>query len=496
VLPFDRVSTTRNWPAITLAAVLTGIWFLLVYYSQSIAFTWDAGFHLLAAQLINAGKRPYLDFPFPQTPLNVWWMAFWMRVFGQTWRVPQALAALATTGAVALAASFVFRRFPVARWRLAAAVVTAVLFSLNELVFRFGTIGQAYAICMFLTVAAFRAAVATPGRRGLWGPAAAGLLAGAAAGCSLLSAMAAPALLVWIALHSRQGNRWAKGAAFVVAGAVPFLPVARLFLQGPSQTWFNVFQYQVAYRHTNWGATAGHDLGQMSTWLNSTQALVLLLLAAAALWYLRRPECGAELRAEFYLCGWLALALGAELALARPTFVRYFVLVVPFLAILAGPGFYEVATRLRGAQSRPLVPTLLLALLIAMGAARAIYNNGDNYRWRDLQKAAAKIRQVTPPNGSLYASEPLYFLLHSTPPEGMQFSYSRDLNLPPVQSAQLHIVPERDMDSQVKAGAFATVAVCMDQDTVDRLKLKDLYRKTEEVEYCNIFWDRAAGKGR
>ena len=52
------------------------------------------------------------------------------------------------------------------------------------------------------------------------------------------------------------------------------------------------------------------------------------------------------------------------------------------------------------------------------------------------------------------------------------------------------------MDSQVKAGAFATVAVCMDQDTVDRLKLQDLYRKTEEVEYCKIFWDWAAGAGQ
>jgi hypothetical protein len=491
VPPVDRVSPPRNWPPITLAAVLAGIWVLVTYYSQSIAFTWDEGFHLLAAQLVNAGQRPYLDFCFPQTPLNVWWMAFWMRVFGQSWRVPQALAALATTGATALAATFVFRRFRVARWRLAAALATAVMCSLNELVFRFGTIGQAYAICMFLTVAAFCVAVVTPGRRSLWGPAATGLLAGAAAGCSLLSAMAAPALLAWIAIQSRQGSRWAKSAAFLAAGAVPFLPVARLFVQGPSQTWFNIFQYQVAYRHANWGNTAGHDLAEMSTWLNSTQALVLLLLAAAALWFLRGPECDAKTRAEFYLACWLALALGAEVALARPTFVRYFVLTVPFLAILAGPGFYEVATRLRGVQSRPWVPTLLLAVLTAMGAGRAIYDNGEVYRWKDLQKAVAKIRQVTPPNGLLYASEPLYFLLHWAPPEGMQFAYSRDLDLPPAQSAQLHIVRQRDMDSKIKAGAFATVAVCMDQDTVDRLKLKSIYRKTDEIEYCDIFWDWA-----
>jgi len=494
VSPLVPTSAGRKRQALTLAAVLAVILLLLVYYSQSIAFTWDAGFHLLAAQLVNTGKRPYLDFCFPQTPLNVWWMAFWMRVFGQSWRVAQALAALATAGAAALAAGYVFRRFPMARWRLAAAVATAVMFSLNELVFRWGTIGQSYAACMLLTVAAFRVTIVTPGRRDLWRPACAGMLAGAAAGCSLLSAAAAPVLLVWMAFYSRQGSRWAKGAAFVLAGALPFVPLAHLFVEGPSQTWFNVFQYQAAFRHANWGSTAGHDLAEMTVWLNSTQALVLLALAAAALWFLRRPEASREHRAEFYLCVWLSLGIGAEAGLAHPTFNRYFVLVVPFLAILAGAGFYEIVTRLRGAEARPLVPTLLLALLTAMGAGRAVYNNGETYRWKDLQKVAVKIRQVTPPGGTLYASEPLYFLLRRAPPEGMQFSYAQDLTLPPAQAAQLHIVRQSDLENQIKAGAFSTVAFCMDKDTVDRLKLATLYRKTEEVEYCNIFWDWAGAQ--
>jgi hypothetical protein len=495
VLPPDPTSASRR-PVIILASVLTGLLILLVYYSQSIAFTWDAGFHLLAAQLINAGKRPYLDFPFPQTPLNVLWMAFWMRVFGQSWRLAQALAALATAGSVALAASFVFRRFPVTRWRLAAAVATAVVCSLNELVFRWGSIGQSYAICMFLTMAAFRVAVLTPTRRSLWAPAATGLLAGASAGCTLLSAFAAPVLLVWVTVRSRKGNRWAKAAACVAAGAVPFAPVVRWFLEGPSQTWFNIFKYHAVYRHSSWGGTVGHDLGEMSGWLDSTQALVLLLLAAAALWFLRRPDCDPDLRAEFYLSGCLALALGAEAAVARPTFARYFVLVVPFLAVLAGPGFYEVATRFRGASAGTLAPTLLLALLTAMGSGRVIYDNSDVYRWKDLQKVANKIRQVTPPGAPLYAAEPLYFLLHWPPPEGMQFAYSHELELPAAQSAQLHVVRQSDLDKQVAAGAFATAVVCMDQDTVDRLKLTSVYRQTVEIEYCKVFWDRAAGAGK
>ncbi|MGA3040886.1 MAG: hypothetical protein ABSF54_08895, partial [Bryobacteraceae bacterium] len=52
----------------------------LEVYAQLRAFAWDEGWHLLAAQNINRGKRPYLDFCYPQTPLNVYWNAGWMRV--------------------------------------------------------------------------------------------------------------------------------------------------------------------------------------------------------------------------------------------------------------------------------------------------------------------------------------------------------------------------------------------------------------------------------
>jgi hypothetical protein len=46
------------------------------------------------------------------------------------------------------------------------------------------------------------------------------------------------------------------------------------------------------------------------------------------------------------------------------------------------------------------------------------------------------------------------------------------------------------MDQRVQAGAFDVAEVCLDQGTIDRLKLKSLYRQTERIEYCDIFWDR------
>src|SRR5579862_5239056 len=89
----------------------------ILVYSQTLAFAWDEGFHLLAAQLIQRGQRPYIDFCFPQTPLNAYLNAAWMSVFGESWRAVHALSAFWVAAAAFLAADFVLTRFPDAGWR-------------------------------------------------------------------------------------------------------------------------------------------------------------------------------------------------------------------------------------------------------------------------------------------------------------------------------------------------------------------------------------------
>src|SRR3984957_4013873 len=116
-----------------LASVLTLLTAGLLIYSQTDAFTWDEGFHLLTAQLITRGKLPYVDFNFSQTPLNAYWNAFWMLVFGQSWRTAHAVAALMTMGAVLMTADYLWVRFSVASWRFAAALMGSFFLGLNVL---------------------------------------------------------------------------------------------------------------------------------------------------------------------------------------------------------------------------------------------------------------------------------------------------------------------------------------------------------------------------
>ena len=136
----------------------------LLAYSQTKSFFWDEGFHILAAYLIHTGKRPYLDFFFPQTPLNAYWNAAWMGLFGPSWRVVHAVAALATMGSVVLLVEYVFSLFRGQRsrlgsqsgrqvdWQLAAAFAGLALFGLRSEVWIVGTLSQAYPLCLLLVV--------------------------------------------------------------------------------------------------------------------------------------------------------------------------------------------------------------------------------------------------------------------------------------------------------------------------------------------------------
>ena len=70
---------------------------------------------------------------------------------------------------------FVLRRFPVPNWRLPAALAAVLATGMNVMVFEYGTIGQAYGLCLFLIVAAFRASMLTVERDSLLWPALAGV---------------------------------------------------------------------------------------------------------------------------------------------------------------------------------------------------------------------------------------------------------------------------------------------------------------------------------
>jgi hypothetical protein len=460
---------------------------IFLVYAETRAFTYDEAYHLLTSQLILAGKTPYIDFCFPQSPLNAYWNAAWMRLLGDSWHVPHFFAALFTIGAAWLTADYVRRRFPVEAWRTAGAIAAAVAIGLNGAVFEYGPV-QAYGICLFGVVAGFRWAVGAVEEKNWLRSGAAGLCAGVAAASSLLSAAAAPVLLVWMMFYNRAGSRWKKFAAFAVGLLVPFAPVFWLFARGPRQTWFNLFRYHVFFRKLYWPDTTRHDLEILTQWIDNGQALLLGLLAVGGLVYIvRQSGWQHPLKAEFYLCGWLAAALSAEVGRAHPTFARYFLLTVPFLAVLAVAGLFALSRAFE--VTGPRWPVAVTTALFVLGLAKGLYERREMDNWSTYERLAAKVDQVTPPGAPMFAVEPLYFLTRRRPPSGYELSYTHLVNLPPAEAAMMHILNEAEVKRQVQSGMFATAYSC-DTEDIAKYGLKTLYRQHAELEDCSIFWDR------
>lgn len=469
----------------------------LILYSQTWAWYGNEGFHLLASQLINSGKIPYLDFLYPQTPLYAYLNAGWMRIFGETWRSSHFLSALLTGASVILTADFLLKRVPEANWKLSAAFASGILMALNSTVIGFGTIGQAYGICLFLIVAAFRLATkATAESRAalaLWS----GLCAGAAAGSSLLSAPVLPILLAWITWHSASDKRARTCILFSLGAGISMVPLLWLYILGPRQTLFNTFEYHFFHRSPGNRAALRINLETLTELFNSGQFMLLVLFAAIGLLFVRgRSQWEAERKAEFSLCGWLTIGLGIFLATPRMTFPQYFILLLPFLSILASVGILAAGDWLRPTGGSGWLLAGVLVLFVAglpwwFLEHRWLVQKHEFKDWRELESVARTVNDVTPQDGLIWADEALYFASHRTPPSGLEHSDSHKLRLSPSESAMLHVVSRADVYGWLAAGRFATVATCWATEDWMREAGK-IYTQHAKVNGCDIFWSKAS----
>ena len=483
------------WPLLwgLLLLISTGIF----VYSQTMAFVWDEGFHLVAAQLIAWGKTPYIDFAFPQTLLNAYFNAGVLRFVSHNWHAIHAFDALFVAAAVWLTATYVMRSFPEPRWRLSCAIVVACFVGLDTVVVSFGPIAQAYGSGLLLVVVAFRLTIVAIDRPSVWLTFVAALAAGAAAGSTLLTAPVIPVLLLWLLVCNREGSRRSKFVAFCVGVVIPFLPELLLLARAPRQTFFNVVRYQALFRRVNWGDVASHDFDVFTDWTVSAQTLLLGFLAIiGALFIVKKSRWPRPVRNEFYLAAWLSIALGAYIGTAHPTFGRYFIFMIPFTAILATAGFYYTASQLIS-PDQPRWPTAILVFILLVSATKYVFDDRDATNWHDYEKIAAKVKEVTVPGHEFMADEMVYFLLRLTPPSGMEFSYSHKIELPPQQARLYHIISLAQLKKQIQGGRFETVETCKDE-IIEDFKLADYFPNKEDFDDCTVFWrnDKETGGKR
>jgi hypothetical protein len=485
----ERSLGSRDWIFLAVAGAV--LFAAMLVFSQTYAWYGDEEFELLAGQLINAGRTPYRDFFHMHAPLYIYLNALWMRLAGEGWRAAHAFSAICSAGAAILLSSFWFDRMQERRWKVAAAVATAALFGLNFNVLLYGTIGQAYGICLLLSVAAFLLALRSVDRAGYAAAFATGLCAGGATASTLLAAPIGPILWIWMMTYNRTGSRLCKSLGFLSGAAIPFVPLALLAAKAPRQVWFSLIMFPLYHRGLSFRGEARWNFQVMTGWLGSPQGMLLALLVVVGLLFLfLRSDYDRRQRSPFYLCIWLAGGLAVYLAIPYPTFPQYFVLLLPYVSILATLGLYAVGTRI----SNSLAPWPVLVAVIAVfvaGLAKSAYSRPKEYRarWPRIEAVAHELNRVTPRGAAILADDGIYFAAHRIPLRGLENSYGRLMRVSPELAKTLNVEPRATVLEWVAAGRFATISSCWPYDRRDDpLALYRLYPNHRTVKGCDLFW--------
>jgi hypothetical protein len=422
-----------------------GVVAVFLIRSQLFAYVGDEPFHLVAAQLIYAGKKPYIDFFYQHTPLHAYLIAGLFQLC-ETWRIAHAFSALALGVSVVLACCYARDLFVEESARRTAVLLTLIFYGANSYALIFATTGLPYGFCLLCSMAALF--FSRPNARRLHSFAA-GLFAGAAAASNLLTLPLLAVILLRILIR----DKWR--VLILIAGAgVACLPLLILFAESPSHVWFNLVGYHFVDRpNLGWR----FNVGQMITWFGSAQGAILTALAILANLF-RRDD-------EIRWCSWTALALIVLISGVATTSAFYFLLALPFLVVLAAVGAVEASRR--AVINRNVVAVLLVALYLL-----GLFGMKYVWRWqapyadhREVEMIAQELEACTSTRGSFYAFEAVYFASHRLPPPTLENRFN----------------PNSRADEMLRNGEFDAVCIGPTNPSVSEFRLLERYSTIKTV---------------
>lgn len=450
--------TWHAWAIICVGAIA------IVALSQSGTSYGDEGFHLLAASLVGAGKIPYRDFFYQHPPLFPYLYAGWMQIAGESWRSAHLFSALLTVGTVWMVATYLLSRYPSSR--ASAAAFAFLLLCLNLQFVWLGTVGHPYALCMVLSVLAFRLVIHGIRQASTSVTFLAGVAAGGSVLSSFLLAPIVPIVSIWILFQKVPGGRAAPFAWFLGGAAVSLLPLAWFFVQAPQPVLFELVEYHLYYRGGNYRAPASaafvSGLRLLVTWARSWEGLAATLLALVGFWYLIFRLTRQHMhRAELALAAALAGGLALFICTPYPSFSYYFVVVTPFLCILSYHGVTALA-QARWTFRQSAFGLCLCAAVLTATAIRPAYRvEGSVWGlpavWNDNDAIAAAINRLTPSDAPVHAPEEIQFAARRVPHPGLENSFAAELDVSPGLITALNIVPQSQIDERIREGWYAAL---------------------------------------
>ena len=486
----------RLWLLVCIVILLQGI--ALFVYSQSGDTFGDEGFHLLAAQLINAGKAPYIDFFYQQTPLYPFLVGRWMAIFGETWRSAHVFSVLLVFSTTIVLAGILFSRSQGSNRYQAISIGALLFFALDTQIYDLSLSADPYVLCLLLSVVAYGVTIRAVDGQRPYLAFVAGLFASGSAASSLLTAPIVIVLGTWLLQRSVSHYRLKLFLFFISGAIIPFIPFAYFLMKAPEQVWFNVFEFQLIYRRLvsgwHYKKTLKWDIYTLTIWLNSTQGLLLSVLAFLGALFVRQGEgLGQRCRSDLSLCIRLLVVQGIFSAITTPTFTHYFVFILPYASILASVGVHAILTRLLTRYNALFFALFLIAAFAASDIKRAYQyarslKRSQRYYWKQIEDVADVAQRISSNYRNVYAYEEVYFAAGIHPPEGLSCSFTKDIPLGPRRAKLLRLVSEKDIDAKLKSGNFDVVVVGYDDPKIDSLNLKMTYPRQVQLHGYYGHW--------
>ncbi len=481
-----------------MAGSLVLVFTLAILFSQ-----WPLAFgdtyHLLAAQMVAAGRKPYLDFFVQQVPLYPLICGAWLRIFGTSWHAANLFSGLLICASAAMVARIATRIFAEPGWGAQGSIVAVLLFGLNVPVAQSGDDAQPYALCMFFCLSAWLAALdASPAVMRTF---LTGLAAGAAVNTSLLAVPFFLALTVFqtMVFQETGPDRRRKLPWFVCGAAVASIPLAYLAMLAPAQAWFSIVKFQLFYRTAAPGLPkniASHNLHEIMDWVLSIQGAVLVLSSLAGLLFLFDRKVPGSTRRPVRYTALIAVLWAFYLVLVPLTWHMYFVLVVPYASLLAAAGLCHLSARRRLPQWRSKIlagAILLYSLGLAIPAVAGLLS-GRPSRWAQQEEAARIVNAETGPNDAVYSDdESIYVAARRLPPRGLENSFGAAVRLPAGEYERAGLVPPEKNEGRLRAGDFAAVVLIKTNAArVQAVRSGGRYSQSAETKNYVIFWKSKA----
>jgi hypothetical protein len=367
------------------------------------------------------------------------------------------------------------------------AICAVLLLAGGRLVFHAGTIGQPYAFSLFFLTASFvltvRVTRQSSGGRAFW----AGAAAGAAACSYLLAAACVLILFAWLVVRNQAGSRARKAIQFVAGAMIPFAPLLPALVRAPRVVLFDLIEYHLWYR-----GCEGHLRSWFLALTSWGETVLLLALAALGLWFVTQSPWKREEKEGYYLAACLVAGHLLYMLMVHNVFELYFVLMMPFVVLLASVGMPTLFTNPRLQHAAMAAVACALAL---MAARQIMVKKLPRQSWKELEVIARQVDEAAPRDGWLYAYEELYFLTRRVPPPGLENIQGLDIDA--ARAKPLHLVSQAEVAQWIKDGRFSAVLVGVEGPT--SLDLKTQYKRFRTMQVTPgepgcLLWNDTVGQ--